>query len=137
MAVSLERLARNQVLFREVNERLREMMLDHLADLTEFQCECSNPECTETVPLWVAEYERVRSRPNQFVIVPDHDLAQIERAVWVCDRFFVVAKTKGSDYAAKTDPRSRRDGSAATNDRGQRMRPTTTPLAPWRQTGDP
>jgi hypothetical protein len=35
MAVSLERLARNQVLFREVNERLREMRLDHLADLTD------------------------------------------------------------------------------------------------------
>ena len=92
MAVSLERLARNQVLFREVNERLREVLAD-LADMTEFGCECSNPECTETVSLWVAEYERVRSKRNQFVIVPGHDLPQIERAVWVCDRFFVVAKT--------------------------------------------
>jgi hypothetical protein len=79
----------------------------------------------------------VRSKPNQFVIVPDHDLAQIERAVWVCDRFFVVAKTKGSDYAKQTDPRSHRDGSAATNDRGEGMRPTTPPLATWRQTSDP
>ncbi len=137
MAVSLERLARNQVLFREVNERLREMLLDHLADMTEFQCECSNPECTKTVPLWVAEYERVRSRPNQFVIVPDHDLAQIERAVWVCDRFFVVEKTKGSGYVEQTDPGSRRDGSAPTNDRGNQMRPATTPLASWRETSDP
>ena len=137
MAVSLERLARNQVLFREVNERLREMKLDHLADVTEFQCECSNPECTETVPLWVTEYERVRSRPNQFVIVPDHDLAQIERAVWVCDRFFVVVKTKGSDYVEQTASRSRRLGSAAKEDRGGRARPTTTPLASWRQTSEP
>jgi hypothetical protein len=79
----------------------------------------------------------VRSKPNQFVIVPDHDLAQIERAVWVCDRFFVVVKTKGSDYVEQTDSRSRRDGSAATNDRSERMRSTTTPLASWRQTSDP
>lgn len=111
MAVSLDRLARNQVLLREVNERVLET-LDRadLTDMTEFICECSNPECMETVPLWVAEYERVRSKPNQFVIVPDHDLAQIERVVWVCDRFFVVAKTEGTEYAEATDPRSRSEG---------------------------
>jgi hypothetical protein len=111
MAVLLERLARNQVLLREVNERVFEV-LDRadLADMTEFLCECSNPECMETVPLWLAEYERVRSKPNQFVLVPDHDVAQTERVVWVCDRFFVVAKTQGSGYAEATDPRSRPGG---------------------------
>jgi hypothetical protein len=111
MAVSLERLARNQVLFREVNERLRELLARaDLAEMTEFVCECSNPECIETAPLWIAEYERVRSKPNQFVVVPDHDLPQIERVTWACDRYFVVAKTQGAEYAEKTDPRSRREG---------------------------
>src|SRR5215211_1412861 len=56
MAVSLERLAHNQVLFREVNERLREK-LDGSDGATEFLCECSRTDCIETVVLTIAEYE--------------------------------------------------------------------------------
>jgi hypothetical protein len=43
MSVYLQRLARNQVPFREVNERLREV-LDDSAGATEFLCECSNAD---------------------------------------------------------------------------------------------
>jgi hypothetical protein len=63
MSVSLERLARNQVLFREVNERLREIVGDS-ATPSEFLCECSKTDCTETITLDADEYEGVRSSPN-------------------------------------------------------------------------
>jgi hypothetical protein len=106
MSVHVERLARNQVLFREVNERLREL-LDGSVGQTEFLCECSDPDCTENVPLEVVEYERIRANPNRFVITPGHEVPAIERVVWESDRYFLVEKVVGADYVVRTDPRSR------------------------------
>lgn len=45
MSLSLERLARNQVLFREVNERLAEIGEFWGDSLTGFLCECTRIEC--------------------------------------------------------------------------------------------
>jgi hypothetical protein len=109
MSVSLERLARNQVLFREVNERLRDV-LDDSAGHSEFVCECSKTDCIETVPLELSEYERVRSEPNQFVIAPGHAVPEIDEVVWESDRYDLVRKTTGAEYAKRTDPRSRAEG---------------------------
>ena len=66
MSESLERLARNQALFREVNERVEKIAGDNNA--VEFVCECSNTECIESVELTLAAYERIRSNSTWFVI---------------------------------------------------------------------
>jgi hypothetical protein len=109
MSVRLERLARNQVVFREVNERLLEL-LDASPGTTEFLCECSNPECNDAVLLTILEYERIRSRSNQFVIVPGHETPEIEEVTWASDGYFLVRRLYGARYAERTDPRSRREG---------------------------
>lgn len=106
MSVHAERLARNQVLFREVNERLREV-LDESTGPTEFVCECSSADCTDTVPLDLAEYERIRANSNRFLVAPGHELLETERVVWESDRYFLVEKVLGADYAVRTDPRAR------------------------------
>jgi hypothetical protein len=106
MAVSADRLARNQVLFREVNERLREM-LDESVGATEFLCECSDTDCTENVSLDIPEYERVRARSNQFVVAPGHEIPEIERVVSNGGRYLLVEKTREADYVERTDPRRR------------------------------
>ena len=66
MSESLERLARNQALFREVNERVEKIAGDNNA--VEFVCERSNTECIESVELTLAAYERIRSNSTWFVI---------------------------------------------------------------------
>ena len=109
ISVRLERLALNQVVFREVNERLLEL-LGTSPGTTEFLCECSNPECTDAVPLTLLDYERVRSRSNQFVIVPGHEIPEIEEVTSASDGYFVVRKLYGAEYAEQTDPRSRPEG---------------------------
>jgi thioredoxin-related protein len=115
MSESLERLARNQSLFREVNERIQYLAevnerIGYVAEgaTSEFVCECSNTECISTIELTVAEYERVRSNPTWFVIKRDHDLAQIERVVSRDDGFAVVEKLIAEEYMQETDPRSDR-----------------------------
>lgn len=103
MPVSLARLARNQILFREVNERIAE--LDRLRDGPfEFLCECSDVACTDALALELNEYDAVRARPRHFVIVPGHEITAVARVVEERDRFTVVERTIAIELPAEVDP---------------------------------
>ena len=104
-----ERSARNETLFRQVNERVREVSEAFAAlDPSEidFVCECGNEHCTEPVSLSLEEYERVRSMPTHFVVVPEHVMPKVEVVVRRGEGHVVVDKLPGhSDVAVETDPR--------------------------------
>jgi hypothetical protein len=108
MSVSLERLVRNQLVFREVNDRIREVRTRFaLKGPIDFLCECSREDCTETVPLALDEYDGVRSSPTRFVIVPGHETLEVEQVVDVDERFMLVEKFKLTDEVIETyRPRS-------------------------------
>jgi hypothetical protein len=100
MPPSRERLARNQAIFREVNERLRSMA-DAVPDgQADYVCECSDVECTAKIELKPAEYEAVRARENTFFIVPGHERLEVERLVDQIDGYLIVEKTVPVDEAA-------------------------------------
>jgi len=103
------RMAQNEALFREVNERVNDVAGALRDDATfEYLCECSNTDCTFRVPLTRGEYEGVRGDPTQFIVLPDHFLPEIETVVMQNDRYSIVRKTgEAGEYAAKLDPRSR------------------------------
>ena len=68
-----QRAARNEVYFREANEKLGEKRLElDIGGLTPFLCECGDPSCTELVVLRLAEYEHVRSQGNWFMLATGH-----------------------------------------------------------------
>jgi hypothetical protein len=94
MANSPERLVRNQILLREVNERIAEIASSSAGDLPEFLCECSGNDCTETLALSLSEYERVRSSSNLFVILPGHEFPEVDRVVETRHGSQLVEKTK-------------------------------------------
>src|SRR5215212_10635805 len=102
----------NQSLFREVNERLRDVneTFDATAHVTEFVCECANPECFERVTLTLADYERIRAEATHFFVVAEreHVFPDVERIIDERDGFFVVEKVgEAGTEATKHDPRSR------------------------------
>ena len=105
-----ERSARNEALFRQVNERVRDVSEPFAAlDPSEidFVCECGDEHCTEPVSLSLAEYERVRSVPTHFFVVPHHVIAKVEVVVRRSEGHVVVDKLPGhADVAVETDPRS-------------------------------
>src|SRR4051794_4911491 len=107
MAVSVERAAKNQVFFREVNERiadLSEPALEGQAGL--FVCECSQTDCTDTLEIEFAEYDAVRQNGARFVVVPGHEIEGIERVVSSNGRFAVVEKLdEARTVAVDHDPR--------------------------------
>lgn len=104
MSESLERLARNQALFRQVNERIERNAGDD--EVVEFLCECSNTDCADTIEMKISEYERVRSNATWFLIKPDHDIPQIERVTSRDDGYVVVEKLIAVDFMEVTDPRT-------------------------------
>lgn len=71
---SIERLGRNELLFREVNERIREIAGRFgVLDVTLFVCECGQGDCAEAVELELEEYDELRSSPDTFAMVPGHE----------------------------------------------------------------
>jgi hypothetical protein len=94
MANSPEQLVRNQVLLREVNERIAEIASSSAGELPEFLCECSRRDCAETLPLSLPEYARVRSSSNLFVILPGHECPEVDRVVETRHGSQLVEKTK-------------------------------------------
>jgi hypothetical protein len=91
------RAAKNEGLFREVNERILE--LEEAFDegtaaqgLAGFVCECSQIDCTSKVEMSPDEYRSVRERPAHFLVVPGHVDPDHERIVRQTDRFVVVEK---------------------------------------------
>jgi hypothetical protein len=103
-----ERLAKNEALFRGVNERVREVKVDaaHPEQRISFVCECGRETCLEEVELTPAEYEAVRAVSSQFVVKPGHEFTDVERVQTVNDRYAVVEKhEEEAAVARETDPR--------------------------------
>ncbi len=105
MSRTTDRLVRNQILFREVNERVREVV-DGEDGRIEFLCECSNPDCIETLVLTNAFYEHVRSRATLFVLAEGHERLEVERVVDRGPGYVLVEKHVGADLLRESDPRS-------------------------------
>jgi hypothetical protein len=103
------RLAQNEALFREVNERVNKMAHRLGPDVPyEFLCECANADCTFRLSLPTTIYEQVRSDPRQFVVLPDHYTPEIEELVEQDETYWVVRKTgEAGEYVEQLDPRGR------------------------------
>jgi hypothetical protein len=100
-----QRAARNQSLFREINERIES--ISSTASFVSFVCECADETCDAQLPLTREEYDRVRSRPNQFVVLPGHNIVDVEVIDVASDRYFIVSKLgAGGQLAKELDPRS-------------------------------
>lgn len=103
-----ERAARNETLFREVNERIKKLNEGAEAEPEAgFMCECSDANCTKPVSLTLLEYEEVRRDATHFAILPGHVDPEIERVVARNERFAVVAKTapQAARIAERENPR--------------------------------
>ena len=101
-----ERAAKNQALFREVNERIEE--LSKPAYSRAFICECCNVECNQTLAITIEEYERMRSDGNRFAVLPGHEDRDVEDVVEATERYLIVAKLgSGGTLAEQLDPRRR------------------------------
>jgi hypothetical protein len=91
-----ERVARNNVQFREANEGIRDKADQVHPPMTTipFLCECAREDCRELVPMSLDEYASVRSHPTYFINARGHEEAEGPSAAVVerADTYVVVAK---------------------------------------------
>jgi hypothetical protein len=102
--------ATNQALFREVNERIRELAA-HYATIDpqqlELVCECSNESCVMLLPIALIDYENVRAHPARFVIYPGHEIPEVEKVVELTAAYEVVEKfDEAAEVVTALDRRS-------------------------------
>jgi hypothetical protein len=101
-----QRAAKNQSIFREVNERIEDLSVS--SSFTMFVCECMDETCNANVSLTIEEYEHIRSDSNSFVVLRGHEVAAVEKVIETTERFLVVAKLgTGGTIAEGLDPRKR------------------------------
>jgi hypothetical protein len=103
------RLARNEAVFREVNEHIEvaaARMRAAAVDAYEFMCECGDPACRKTIRLTLLEYEAVRAHPARFCVAPGHLAPTDEMLVETYPAYSLVEKLgEAADEAKRLDPR--------------------------------
>lgn len=104
------RIAQNEAVYRAVNENIEAMTRAFMPDAggtMNVICECGNLDCTQQITIAVAEYERIRNDATLFVVVPGHELPEVEVVVEEQEAFTVVCKDRaeGREVAISTNPR--------------------------------
>jgi RNAse (barnase) inhibitor barstar len=103
------RAARNQSLYREINEKIEGLneAFGETLDLSgTWICECADENCTEPIEMTLGEYERLRSNSNRFAVKAGHVYPEVEEVVEEHADYVVVQKLGvGAEFAEDRDPR--------------------------------
>ena len=104
------RIGENEVLYREVNERVSDLsdQFGITVETIDFVCECGRLDCSEPIRLTAAEYAHVREDGATFAIKPGHQFPEAETVVEEHENYFVVHKHEDgpAQFARSEDPRS-------------------------------
>jgi hypothetical protein len=107
----VRRIGRNEAVFREVNEQIEGLNV-RLASagerLLHIVCECGDLSCVEQLALPMNVYEEARADPALFLVVPGHEIPDVEVVVREEPGYLLIRKDHGGpeQIARQTDPRS-------------------------------
>jgi hypothetical protein len=101
------RAASNEAMIRDVNEGIERGQWPGDEDTpVGFRCECARLGCNQLVELTAREYEEVRSHPRRFVVVPGHEMTDVETVVATRPGYVIVEKLdQAGEVAEQRDPR--------------------------------
>jgi hypothetical protein len=88
------RAAQNQMMFRSVNDRIKELAEQQSSSGQEldFACECADDTCVEKIPLSALQFLAIESEENQFIVLRGHELPEVEDVIAERDGFLIVSK---------------------------------------------
>jgi hypothetical protein len=100
--------ARNELLFRQVNERIEQISgEERRAGELIILCECGHKECLEHVEIAPEDYEAVRRAGSHFVLLAGHEDPEMEDVVARHAGYVVVEKRgEAGELAERHDPRA-------------------------------
>lgn len=102
-----QRASTGESMIREVNEGIERGQWPGDEDApVGFRCECARVGCNQLVELTVRQYEQIRSHPRRFVVVPGHELPEVETVVATRPGYVIVEKRdQAGAVAERSDPR--------------------------------
>jgi len=88
------RVAKSERLFRELNDRIREVSeaLLGAGERVEFICECAHEGCLDKIKLTRTEFAEVRGDATWFFVAPGHEREDVEVVVERRDGYVIVSK---------------------------------------------
>jgi len=94
-------------MFRLANERMSEWEERHaLAETELYSCECADIECRDKVSLRKADYEKVRADARQFLLVPGHEVPDVETVIERHEAWLIIEKApEVRETVERLDPR--------------------------------
>jgi hypothetical protein len=97
------RAARNQALFRSVNEQMQAVndALSAVSGSLAIACECADTTCIETLEIAADEYEAIRAEPRRFAVLPNHVYPDVENIVDEGAGYVVVEKIAAAGEEAE------------------------------------
>ena len=100
------RAARNQSLFRTVNEKVRALNVGfaQITNTYEVTCECADVACMKKITVPPATYEGVRANRRQFIVLPGHLDPGGEGVVLAHESYLVVEKSESRTAFAAVRP---------------------------------
>lgn len=105
-----QRLARNEALFRSINDKIEGLneAFQIVTDGFEILCECGNRNCVEQITVPTPDYQRIREDPELFMLVAGHEDTTAERVVEHDHGHFNVVR-KHPESAARSTADSQTD----------------------------
>ena len=93
------RMRENEELMEELNRRM-ERMLEEIREEEDddpdapiaFLCECSHLDCRERIQLEPSRFDRIHRDADVFILVPGHEIPEVERIVDQERDFLIVRK---------------------------------------------
>ena len=88
------RAARNQLLFRSVNEQIVSLTERFQAEISDLDlvCECVDSSCTGTLRLGLEEFGRIDRVKNAFLVLQGHEDRRVEDVVDTRNGYVIVRK---------------------------------------------
>lgn len=107
-----ERAARNEEVFRGVNERIEAGAERHRIETAEqFHCECDRSGCFEMIELRPSEYRELLERRYNFVVAVGHADPRVERVSEERDGYWIVEKIgEAREALERRHPHRRHEG---------------------------
>lgn len=103
------RIGLNEAVFREANERIKDLnqTFATVTDRLLLVCECGDGACAAQISIPSAAYEELRGDSANFAIVPGHEIPDVEKVIAKHGEYDVVRKNEGIPrrVAEVTDPR--------------------------------
>jgi hypothetical protein len=94
-ALPERRLAQNEAIYREFNERMQESINtsdNHATMPMYFFCECSDEKCQKQIKISPREYNKIHKDKSKFTLVCGHEVKKIEDVISENPEYCIVKK---------------------------------------------